>query len=324
MRIRFECEVEGFTLLQNMIDVNYKDKTYSFIPNDKNYLSKIQIVAKVHHPEKFDSTFRIEKTNDPHHTVTIKQDMDLMNEIKTDFQELESILSLTHRVMRIRWEKLKYDLIFETDEDYKITTVSGYALEWNYPETPHLAEPKQLGAIVHSKEKLGSLTVPLSFWREGIRDFHQHRYINAFYNFYFILEVFFGGGQWRNYKVGQEFLKSDLNSYIDSFLKNKLPKNLDLSKRLTEMIDDMNINNTGRPNYKNQLLDVEGIITLVINTRGSLLHYNPATTKATPFSHREYRHIAFMLLDLTTVSLIMKLGKAGVPITMLMKPGQQT
>jgi len=318
MKIKFTCAVDSLALIQEEVIIDYDSKRYTFVPNDQHYLSEIQLITDIKHPEKFDSTFEKKTSEDKNETLTIKQDIDLMNEIRADLQQLESLLALTHNVKRIHWDKLKYDLILETEADRKITGVTGVAITWDYPDVPRLAKPEHLYMAVATKERLNNLTVPLAFWREGLRDHIQHRYINAFYNFYFILEGFYGGGKWRNHQVADEFKNSDLANFLDPHLKDKILTDPIMSKRLTEMIDAMNVNNAGRANHTPQSLDVDGIITLIVDTRGSLLHFNLINPQGTPFNHQDYRHLELVLFYLAVTSLMMKVGAEKIPLTEMM------
>jgi hypothetical protein len=89
------------------------------------------------------------------------------------------------------------------------------------------------------------------------------------------------------------------------------------SKRLSDMIDAMNVSKAGLKHYSHQSLDVNGIINLIIHTRGSLLHFNLNNPKGTPFNHVDYKHIELVLFYLALISLIMKVG-AKVPIKNMM------
>jgi hypothetical protein len=273
MKIKATCGVDSLTLLREKVEFEWNGKIYSFIPNENNYLSEIQLISNVDSPEQFNSTFAKAKPEDKQQTLTIKQDAEQMSAIRAEFQELESLLALTHNVKRIHWDALHYKLLFDTPEERKITGVTGFKLTWDYPDLPKLATPEHLYAAVATKERMASLTVPLAFWREAHKDFTQHRYINAFYNFYFILEGLYGGGQWRNQEVAKEFKNSELTKYIDYFLNTAMARAGDkfLQPRLEEMINDMNLSNAARKGYVKQALDIDGIIALIINTRGSLL-----------------------------------------------------
>jgi hypothetical protein len=48
---------------------------------------------------------------------------------------------------------------------------------------------------------------PLGFFRKGRRDFLERRYIDAIYDYYFLLETLFGNGKTRNTQVKAEFKK---------------------------------------------------------------------------------------------------------------------
>lgn len=71
--------------------------------------------------------------------------------------------------------------------------------------------------------------VILSFYRRGCNDVTKEQYIEAIYDFYFVLESTFANGKSKNYAVEKEFLKSkQLKAYVEKIfsegeLKRSIP-----------------------------------------------------------------------------------------------------
>ena len=53
MKFSIECKVESKIELPSRITVKNEEKDYTFIPNEKNLLSSINIIVVVKNPEKF-------------------------------------------------------------------------------------------------------------------------------------------------------------------------------------------------------------------------------------------------------------------------------
>ena len=66
----------------------------------------------------------------------------------------------------------------------------------------------------------------MSFWREGSNDFEEGHFINAFYNFYFVLEGMYADGKFKTDPVVAEFKKSaELRQSLGRFVNTGSPIN---------------------------------------------------------------------------------------------------
>lgn len=66
------------------------------------------------------------------------------------------------------------------------------------------------------------IEMALSFYRKGTVDFHEQRYLESMYDFYFMLESAFGEGKTKNYQVKKAFMESvALRECILSTLNDK-------------------------------------------------------------------------------------------------------
>ena len=77
-----------------------------------------------------------------------------------------------------------------------------------------------LARTVLSAKYSGYLDIPLSFFRKGQIDLHEENYIEAIYNFYFMLEALFSNGKSRNIHVQKEFEKAEI--LVDAITKGIL------------------------------------------------------------------------------------------------------
>jgi hypothetical protein len=65
-----------------------------------------------------------------------------------------------------------------------------------------------LARAVLAADAATDIEVPLNFFRRGMLDVYDRNYIEAIYDFYFILETSFGDGHFRKDAVSQAFLSS--------------------------------------------------------------------------------------------------------------------
>lgn len=145
------------------------------------------------------------------------------------------------RLQLFNWTYGKKEL-----EDHEIPTVS-FDL---------LARP------IISAVKTKNHDVILSFYRRGCNDIKNEEYIEAIYDFYFVLESAYANGKNKNYAVEKEFLKSEkLREHIESVRDNQ---------ELTRFLKPED-----RPKYRTILngKSVEEIIKFIVKTRGFLHHH---------------------------------------------------
>ncbi len=286
MKFSMEYDVISKTLLPGLLEINKDDRTYFFYPNAENLLSKIKIVAKVKDPELFYSKI----TPTPEDPIAkahfeIRTDKELFDTLMNEFRDLESLLALQFNLKRIDWQSIKHEVICETEEEKKNTKIYSVAFGQAFPDEPEKANKNSLSDLLDIKNRFSPIIVLLSFYREGKNDYFDLKFINAFFNFYFIIEGMFGNQKTRNNDVLKEFKKSArlrefTQRVIDDFIK-PAPKHLD---KLNEMLA-----------RKNMMLEVDALLELIVLTRGELHHFtnNPNRPQNTPFSRNEFRESDF-------------------------------
>jgi len=297
MKLRLECDVESKTLIRNLLEINKGGKTYFFYPNDAGLICKIAIEARVDDPEKFYSTIT-ETPDDPvsKATIEIRTDNELFESLESELREFESLLALLYNFKGVNWQSVRHELICETDEERQKATILGVAVGKAFPDEPREINERSLSELISIKDRYSSMIILLAFFREGRNDYIEQKFINAFFNFYFILEGMFGNGKTKNKDVALQFKKSDrlrefTQKAIDEFIKPE-PKHL---KRINEML-----------RRRNMTLGVDALIELIVLTRGELHHFtnNPNRPQNTPFSHNEYQTISFITYNLAFSALL--------------------
>jgi hypothetical protein len=288
MKFSMEYEVNSKTYIANQINIHNGDRTYIFHPNEQGMLAKLQIIADVPHQERFYSKIHHNPDEEIKTTITLNTDKDLFDSVVEEFRELESLLSLQHNLKSIDWQTQKHEVICETEEEKIKTKIYGLETGRAYPDDPVAADEDSLQTIIDTKDRYASLTIPLSFNREGKNDYIALKYINAFFHFYFILEGMYGNGKTKNIHIVQEFKKSDeLKSHLKITIKEFIKPIPQHYKRVEEMLK-----------AKNLTFSLDDLLELIVMTRGELHHFNIKKPLNTPFKHEDYQTICFITRDL--------------------------
>lgn len=299
MRFSIECKVESKIKIPKEISIKHKDREYILYPDENKLLTRIKIIADVMHPEKFYSTIKSYPTEDVKHSLKINQDRELFDSIIKDFQQLESRLSFNGNLRRFLWNELSYDVICDSVEEEQMAKIVGtYSFKSEYLDRIFAFDENDFLSIIATKEKYAHLTIPMAFLREGKNDYDSFRYINAFYNFYFILEWLYGGGKTKNYAVEEEFKKS--NEFCES-----VEVAIDTLIKAPRHNNNINV----MLNFRSKKLDIDGITHLLVRTRGDLHHFsgNSNKTQGTPFNHKEFESIAWVSLFLANAAINLKI-----------------
>ncbi len=299
MKLEFKCKVESKTLIGNSIlKTTIEDKDFTLIPDGKGLLKEIIIGIKLAKPNGI-----IPKIS-PSNTPGIKFDLNLntSNKVRKEMRELlqylESDLSFYANLKKIYWEDPDLTIIPESEEDKKNANVLSFALaEKEYPDPKKLLTIDTFREIVSNKKKYEFLTIVKSFFREGEREFHSFRYVNAFYNYYFIIEDLYGKGKTRNYAVANELRKNQtFRGFIDWLIKSGIKgrHKTNIEKFLLE---------------EHKSYDIDGLIELIVKVRGNLHHFSSRSPKrkGTPFNQRDFESMARLLGCLSKMSILQKI-----------------
>jgi hypothetical protein len=151
----------------------------------------------------------------------------------------------------------------ENSEEEQSLAVSAFShrLEAPLSEEPvpfHLIARPVISALLRNASE-----VPLSFFRRGSVEMHQGGYIQAIYNFYFVLETLFGNGKTKNAAIEKEFLSSrELVSAIEDARNDR------------DFVNELEADD--RRAFENSFarMGAEDIIRRIVGTRGFLHHHS--------------------------------------------------
>lgn len=271
------CAVEGTVKLPKSVDAVDGEYQYTFVADDQCRLSAIVLVAPVDRPDRFWSAV-VPPSGDEVATITIEMDDDLTSAMKSRLQALESHLAFRLPIERIRWDSAHFEVLSETPEERRRQPALSIQVDLASARRDDVeATDRQLRVAVGACTRFPDLTPYLAFIREGNNDFFRFRFINAFYNFYFVLEGLFSGGRWRNHEVASAFVQSEsFPKIVEACLRFMREERMLLYERLLTEIGSTTASPT-----------VEDVATFLVKQRGALHHFsNPTAERSpTPFAH---------------------------------------
>ena len=306
MKLSLECSVEGKVKINKELKVVEGSKEYVLIPDKEGWLSKIKIVRKVTAPDKYSAKI-LPGNGKAKHEIKIGGDREEYLELIREFQELEGILSFETigSLKSIEWDAPTENFIAETEEEKEQVQVHDVCFKKEYPDYPASLDEEGFGRIIRNKEHYVSLIVPQAFYREGTNEFTSRRYINAFYNFYFILEDLYGKGKTRNKDIAEEFRSSkEFRKFVDGVIK-------DINKYTRHRVNIERLCKEERVAY-----DIDGIIELLWKVRGRLHHYSGRSSKhqGTPFDHEDFESVAFLTMGLAVRCILQRIVKIDLNV----------
>jgi hypothetical protein len=206
-------------------------------------------------------------------------------------QHIESLGSFWLGVRRIDWRTAEEGWEPEDEQERKSLGLRTFRRSSKYPVEPQPVIQGMLAEIVQSHERLAHLTIPMAFYREGNNAFLGHQYVNAFYNFYFLLEDLYAEGKVSNKEVSKRFKNSpQLRQAVEEALQHLAePANARHLRRIQEHLSHDNLS-----------LSVDGVLDLIVKMRGDLHHFSQRSTrpKGHPLNQHKFESPAYLLLSI--------------------------
>jgi len=295
MKFQLECEVDSLMKLPQPVLAEWDGKQLMFTANDQGYLARVTITAPVKDP----SAIRTSAANDPRNktlVVTVSSELGLTEELLLDLQAVESTFGYFFNLRRISWRFAKVNIICEAPEEEAQVGVTNWLLKTEILDIPTEFDADRFHAALDGALKARDLASTMAFYREGLNDLRDLRYINAFFNFYFVLEGMYSGGKWKTDAVKSEFKKSKiLGDAINRAIQKGIPRPWRLDRPdVLKMLDRVH-----------KKLDVDGIVHLLVHTRGDLHHFakDSKTLKTSPLSQDEYESLSRFSMEICRFAL---------------------
>jgi hypothetical protein len=249
-------------------------------------LNYVSICSKVD-INRFKQSVTRREDGTPH--FKISGDFELYNNLIDKLQLLESNMSFNTigGVTRFYWSNPKEEFIPENEAEKKEIVMYSFQVtkEYRKPRIKIKSEKESLERFVKYGDRYEELKIPKSFFREGLINLRNFQYIQAFYNFYFVIEDFYSKGKTSTKELLKEYLRSlELVGYVNSCLE-KFGQDAMHGKKLRLLLDQEKLR-----------FDVKGLLHLLILMRGMLHHYYRRGTKlkGTPFNQKEFETIALI------------------------------
>ena len=285
MRYKATASVEGKLNLIRGISFNANGLTYEFIVDEENILKKISIWKDIEGKDVEKYRGNICKRDGIYH-INMGGKADLEEKIINEFRLLESNLSFISlgALNKINWETIEEEFIPQNEEEEESILVKSFKITKNqYPKKNVRLSEDVLKHYVIDGHKYDELAIPKAFLREGLNYHRNCQYIQAFYNYYFIIEGFYANGKTGEKEVLKEFSKSAelaevLKKALDKFKENNRHGN-----RLIFLLKEIKCDS-----------DILGLQKLIFSIRGRVHHFSNKMRNniGTPFNQQEYESIA--------------------------------
>ncbi|HEX8141412.1 MAG TPA: hypothetical protein VF553_02385 [Pyrinomonadaceae bacterium] len=303
MKFGIVCDVEGKTYLGNGITIEGDGMIYIFyVKNiDDRLLNQIRIISEVDNPERY-YYFKSPVNEEGQFTVNRGFEEHILDKLIQEMQRIESCLALVANIKRVYWNKAILEYYPETTEEHARFNIlpTWFFMHEMTTDDPRGVDTNTLIHLVEQRALFQPFVVPMAFYREAKTEYSAARYINAFFNSYFIIEGLFGNGKFKTNGVIEELTKSSVfTGFVQKFL-DEVAKNNNPNEGMTKSQLEAELKS------KNQDYTIEGLIKYIVDTRGSLHHFSMKSPKAqgTPLNNADYKRLSLIAFVLAGNSLM--------------------
>lgn len=287
MRFRVSAKVEAHGVSREPFQLLVGDLRVGITVGDKSAVTGIWVDLPVADYEKWmPSLTPGDGTASNPHQIAFNEPP-AAERLMSILQYLESLGSFWLGIHRIDWQGAKREWIAESEAEKGRIPVSSVSSRLAYERRPI---PFNLGIVqqlLEAEDAKRWLVIPMSFLREGQNDYAAHRYVNAFYNFYFFLEDLFGHGKTKNRRVLEMFRSSE--ELKAATVKAYQHSSADRHKResLERLMAKVGGDTTA-----------DGLLEFLVMMRGELHHFSRKSSrpKGHPFNQYEFQPLAFFVL----------------------------
>jgi len=287
MRYKATATVEGHIHLDRGISFQKKDLVFEFVVGQDNRLERITIWKDIIGKDIEKYRGEIYRKDGIIH-INMGGDAELEEKIINEFRLLESNLSFISRgaLKKIDWENVEEEFISQNEEEKQIVTVYSFkSSKGKYLRTKAKINERVLEHYVIEGQKYDELAIPKAFWREGFNHHKNGQYIQAFYNYYFIIEGFYANGKTGKKEVLKEFSRSKELLHVLNKTLEKFDEKNRHGKKLRSMLEEINCASNNA-----------GLSKLLFRVRGRVHHFSNKSRKTvgTPFNQKEFETIVLI------------------------------
>ncbi len=282
MKCRYKFKVHGQIRVADLKPIKTRGLEFQFVAENET-ISQLMITAPAN--EAGDIPVVIENP-----TAGVKTHINVPSPcflfVQKEVRAIEVLLSVfgLHSVDLKNFEIEWLPENAEEKKKLKIDRFETHRGEMNASDLPFLPFDLLARSII-AADDAAEVETSLSFFRKGLIDISEERYIEAFYDYYFFLESFFGEGKTKNQAVKEVFEKSTpLRNCIEKILRG--PD--------SELM--IGTNHYGRFLQKFKNKTAEEIIEHMVKLRGYLHHHSAKRRDAWhPDDHGRFELDALLL-----------------------------
>ncbi len=288
MRFALTAKVESLGKIDQPFQVTGSDHCMVFVSaNDEGLISEIRV--EVPAPSYGMVLPRMDQGPDGIHRVVVPHNLyEVIAE--TMLQKLESFGAFWAGIKKVHWEDAKREFVPETDDERKEILVN-HLQYGRTPPKPMLVSKVTIQELASLPPSYEYLIVPMAFFREGMNDYREMRFVNSYCNFYYFLEGLYCKGATKNQKI-MENLKSSpqVTTAVGeaiAFLRH--PANAEdfntLKKEFSKRTWSFNVGD---------------VIKYIVMVRGNVHHFDVDRrhVKHHPMNQRDFQATAFLIFTI--------------------------
>ena len=185
MRYRLRANVRGRIRLDSTTRIDDDGIRYTYVSTD-GALTAITVETVVD-PHTFRSEIRSATAEEPA-TFELFFDSKVHDRLLRMLQEVEAHLALSvHGALEaVEWQTVVSERVPETSAEEELVPVRKSQHHSEHERRETTITPDNLHQLTVRKRDFGELVGLKTFWREATNEYLDQRYIQAFYNFFFI------------------------------------------------------------------------------------------------------------------------------------------
>lgn len=278
MLTKIKFKTNGDLKLDKHVTFQHEKRKYDLEVDVDGYLISIAVTFRL--PPNLTPT--IEATPD----VGVKAHITIPTSIETDeildnLRTAEGLLSF-YGLKEIKLISPHQEWIPETPEEKESLQIPSFSLGSANSRSKD-DDPLPVDLVIRNIIAAASAKnyqVALSFYRKGCLDMDERRYIDAFYDFFFVLEHLYGNGQFKSKQVKENFCSSAelMKAVVDEKQSFHLIVPFNSPAEQKKCLD----------HYTNN--SAEDILGMIVDLRGELHHHSSKKKDAWhPEDHSQYR-----------------------------------
>lgn len=211
-------------------------------------------------------------------------------------QSIESDLAFSAQghIDRIRWDDAFELTIPENADEEKLVPSRYLTMTFGRPQLKYPLTADAARTIAERSPQDDDLVAIKAFWREGTNEYREKRYVQAFYDFYFVIEGLFANGRSSKAEVLKAFAKSSEMSTVTDLALSRARANESYWPRLQDLL---RTHSCGE--------DSSGAQKLLFALRGELHHFSTKKKgpQGTPLSQSKFETPAWFAKDFAFIAI---------------------